>query len=166
MRSLGLAVFFFVACCSRTTAGASDPSAAVFGEIDSHRGNTTALRDLTTSGWISAPNYRGTSDILWSCIVTLVACVYTALHLNIPGRSGKWRRLLQKLKWTVTALLAPEVVLYVASSQFLRARTLARELREEHARSEKIDKEVRSFFRFAFALPYCLPVPCGRSKCP
>ncbi len=137
-----LAAFALLGAAATAAAAPEDPSDVVFNQIDSNQGNLTALRALTTSSWVSAPNYRGTSDILWSCIVTLVACVYTALHLNIPGRSGKWRRLLQKLKWTATALLAPEVVLYVASSQFLRARALSRDLREEHAKSEKSDKEV------------------------
>lgn len=34
--------------------------------------------------FVSAPNVRGTLDILWSCLATIIACTYTVLHLNIP----------------------------------------------------------------------------------
>ncbi len=70
---------------------------------------------------------RGTSDILYSCLLTLFACVYTALHLNVPKRgSGFFSLLLTKLIWSLVALLAPEVVLYYSVGQFIEARRLAK----------------------------------------
>ena len=94
--------------------------------------NTTALKHLIAPPWADAPSYRGTSQILWSSILTLVACVYTALHLNIPrpGATGSWAVLRRKCLWVLTALLAPEIVLYVASMQFLRAWWLQKELKK------------------------------------
>ncbi|KAK3377186.1 hypothetical protein B0T24DRAFT_524400, partial [Lasiosphaeria ovina] len=76
-----------------------------------------------------SPETRGTLAILWSCLVTLVACIYTALHLNIPVVSGTWNRFLQKAKWTVIALFAPELVLYIASDQFFQARRFQRDMK-------------------------------------
>jgi hypothetical protein len=40
------------------------------------------------------------------------------------------RRLLQKTKWVLTALIAPEIVLYCASYQFIEARRLVRVLND------------------------------------
>src|ERR1700736_4279874 len=46
--------------------------------------NLTALSTLTAPSWVYAPDYSGTSNILYSCLPTLVACIYTAIHLNVP----------------------------------------------------------------------------------
>jgi hypothetical protein len=51
---------------------------------------------------VSAPYVRGTLDILWSCLATIIACTYTVLHLNIPkqrddkDRDQGWKR---DMKW-------------------------------------------------------------------
>ncbi|KAK4225957.1 hypothetical protein QBC38DRAFT_420222 [Podospora fimiseda] len=101
--------------------------------LQSHSGNTTALQTIIGPIWADAPSYRGTSQILWSCLLTLIACVYNALHLNIPApdRRGSWHMFKRKLLWIIIALLAPEVVVYTASMQYLRARWLQRQLRKE-----------------------------------
>jgi hypothetical protein len=46
--------------------------------------NLTAFNTVTAPSWVSAPDYRGMSNILYSCLLTLVACIYTAIHLNVP----------------------------------------------------------------------------------
>jgi len=48
-------------------------------------GNQTALHKNTAPAWVSEPQYRGTASILYSCIVTLILCVYSALHPNVPA---------------------------------------------------------------------------------
>lgn len=73
---------------------------------------------------VSAPNVRGTlSGILWPSIATLIACTYSALHLNVPEqRLGQEKESKHDLKWTLLRLqiglqwfcinlLAPEIVL-------------------------------------------------------
>lgn len=101
-------------------------------DISSLAENSTALHTIIAPPWVSSSNFRGSSDILQSCIVTLISCVYTAIHLNVPqhGGSGWWSSMLQKFRWTLAAILAPEIVLYNAVSQFLEARWLQRELRK------------------------------------
>ena len=47
-------------------------------------GNRTTLKTQISPAWISNSEVRGTSDILWSYIVTLIVCVYTTIHLNVP----------------------------------------------------------------------------------
>ena len=60
--------------------------------------------------WQSEPTYRGTWNILSSCLITLGLCLWTALHLNIAQykkeSSQKWR----KVGWLVWGALAPELV--------------------------------------------------------
>jgi len=92
-------------------------------------GNTTTLNRDIAPAWVNSPNVRGTADILWTCLVTLTACVYTALHLNIPpSHRSQWRRLGTKIKWVLVALLGPELVLHTALSQFRDARRLCKAL--------------------------------------
>ena len=94
-------------------------------EISNAAGNVTILKTKVAPAWASAPGVRGTSQILWSCILTLVACVYTALHLNVPPHNeGQWQFLWRKIKWVAIALFAPEIVLYCACAQFWEGRRL------------------------------------------
>ncbi|KAH9215019.1 hypothetical protein DL95DRAFT_299580, partial [Leptodontidium sp. 2 PMI_412] len=61
------------------------------------------------------PATRGTFGVSSTCLITISLCIWTAIHLNIPGQSEKksvqvWR----KVKWLVIGLLAPEIVLFTA----------------------------------------------------
>ncbi|CAJ2507133.1 Uu.00g083190.m01.CDS01 [Anthostomella pinea] len=84
----------------------------VFTLIIHHQNDTAALSPIIAPPWVNDLGFRGTSGILVSCVGTLLACVYTALHLDMP------------------ALVAPEMVLYVAAQQFIEARALVKELNE------------------------------------
>lgn len=101
-----------------------------------HRGNLTALQTILAPSWINSPEIRGTTTILWSCIITLVACIYTALHLNVPGSTRALPLLREKMKWVLIGLIAPEIVFYLAFSQFADAKHLSQKLtamwREKH----------------------------------
>ncbi|KAF7886085.1 hypothetical protein EAF00_010188 [Botryotinia globosa] len=91
--------------------------------------NVTALRTDVAPGWVSEPDGRGTWSLLYSCVGTLVACVYTAIHLNIPPTREKaylgWAR---KAKWVMIALLAPEIVAYTAFEQYYLGRKFLKKL--------------------------------------
>jgi hypothetical protein len=85
----------------------------------------------------------GTMSIIQSCVLTLVACIYTALHLNVPSKKGLWNNLLVKIRWVLLALLAPEIVLYIAAVQFTQAvklRDLLNELRKKKPGSEDVSQ--------------------------
>ncbi|KAI0059748.1 hypothetical protein BV25DRAFT_1785836, partial [Artomyces pyxidatus] len=81
--------------------------------------------------------------IIWSSLVTILACVWTAVHRNIaaPAKRGDSRsrrlvaRVLEVAKIVVVTLLVPEWVLAWAVRQFLNARQIGREL--EAARGEE-----------------------------
>ncbi|KAG9504649.1 hypothetical protein J7337_004624 [Fusarium musae] len=79
--------------------------------------------------WIDSPNIRGTLDILQSCILTLIACVYTALHLDVPVKTAWHYIFLYKLKWVAITLFAPEIALYMAANQLQQAWNLRSKLR-------------------------------------
>jgi len=97
-------------------------------QILQHRDNLTALRTIQAPGFVNSPGFRGTTDILYSCVVTLVACIYTALHLNVPAKSSLGYTLAYKGKWVFIGLIAPELVLYLAILQFAEACSLVKEL--------------------------------------
>lgn len=104
-------------------------------------GNRTTLRSQIATGLTSNANYRGTLDIVWSCVLTLAACIYTALHLNIPPHTSKLSQLWRKVKWAATALVAPEIVLYTAIQQFVEARDLVKQLNEQRFAENHPKKE-------------------------
>ncbi|KAF7984870.1 hypothetical protein HWV62_10847 [Athelia sp. TMB] len=101
---------------------------------------------------------RTLAAIVQSCIVTILACVWFAVHRNIPAprvdhphanvfiKTGLfvWYKILdqrQALTVLVVTLLVPEWVLAWALRQFLLARRLARDL--EEAREEAKEKARR-----------------------
>lgn len=79
--------------------------------------------------------------------MTLTACVYTVLHLNVANVPSKKAGIIErfKLKWVVTALFAPELMLYLALTQFLEARWLKLKLKELQEQSNTSRKDVGFF---------------------
>ena len=69
-------------------------------------------------GWQSSPNRRGTIDIIVNCLFTIVSCIWSAQHFNLPApRDGFWTQLLRKAKWSALATLFPEVLLVQAVAE-------------------------------------------------
>ncbi|KAF4499804.1 hypothetical protein FAGAP_4008 [Fusarium agapanthi] len=92
--------------------------------------NGTDLKSKYTPPWVGSPNIRGTFDILESCIFTLIACVFTALHLDIIPNSTWQRRLLEKIKWVLLTIMVPEISMLAASNQIFCAWSLKSKLRK------------------------------------
>jgi hypothetical protein len=96
-------------------------------------------RENTAPAWVSEPQYRGTASILYSCIITLILCVYLALRPNVPAyRESRLTTYSRAVKWAFKALIAPEVVLLSAYFQYYGAKTLVAKL--EHIRSRRVSK--------------------------
>ncbi|UPK89719.1 hypothetical protein LCI18_000654 [Fusarium solani-melongenae] len=87
--------------------------------------NATKQQNIT---WVDSPNARGTLDILQSCVLTLVACIYTALHLDVPLKTAWHEVFLYKLKWVLITLFAPEISVYMAADQLQQAWSLKKRL--------------------------------------
>ncbi|KAF2824835.1 hypothetical protein CC86DRAFT_47574 [Ophiobolus disseminans] len=80
--------------------------------------------------WRPEPQVRGTFSILSSCLLTMVLCVWTAVHLNIPEYGKLTAQVWRKLGWVMISLLAPELVLLTAYYQYTDAMELGRLMRE------------------------------------
>ncbi|KAK4160307.1 hypothetical protein QBC43DRAFT_293034 [Cladorrhinum sp. PSN259] len=107
-----------------------EPASVIYAQLEKIQHDNKALHDTRAPAWVNAPNMRSTSSILYSCVLTLFACVYTALHLNIPEHSNFSHILLTKIKWVAMALFAPEIVLWLAYDQFSTAKKLSQDLQE------------------------------------
>ncbi|KAK3369656.1 hypothetical protein B0T24DRAFT_533274 [Lasiosphaeria ovina] len=84
------------------------------------------LRVTADTTFRAEPPRRGTASLLIGCLFTLSLCVWTAVHLNVPGRgtSQIWR----KCRWAIAATVAPEIVVYRAFLQWQSAKLLTKEV--------------------------------------
>ncbi|KAK0611334.1 hypothetical protein B0T14DRAFT_530172 [Immersiella caudata] len=90
--------------------------------------------------FVSAPNSRGTLEILWSSLFTIFACTWTIQHPNVPeqrdGQFPGWkgdirwglRHAIESLKLAVATILAPEIVIFVAWCDICAARYVCSKL--------------------------------------
>ncbi|KAF3929955.1 hypothetical protein AA313_de0205665 [Arthrobotrys entomopaga] len=82
-------------------------------------------------GWVQSPNQRGTIDIIWTCLLTILACSWTVLHLNVPSRRDSvYIRLWRKVSGMVAAIFAPEWNTALAYKQWRSARKSVPKMRE------------------------------------
>ena len=81
-----------------------------------------ARNETLTHGWRPEPDGRGTWSILWSCLATMFICTWSALHLPVPKRHGKWYLYFRKIRYTLLALMAPEYFFAFAAENFFKSR--------------------------------------------
>ncbi|TIC93692.1 Neutral alpha-glucosidase C [Colletotrichum higginsianum] len=105
-------------------------------------GDSTALSNISAASWVASPVVRGSIDIIWTCVVTLGACVYTVLHLNVPAKNGRYAGLIDKLRWVVIAILFPEYVLVIAAYQLREAQNLRKELQKHLDNNASTSKQL------------------------
>ena len=75
-----------------------------------------------------ADEQRSLLSIFWSCMATITACTWIAIHPNIPDPNLSMVAVAtQRLRITIYALLAPEVVIMWAMRQWYGARRIERE---------------------------------------
>jgi hypothetical protein len=62
-------------------------------------------------------------NIVWSSLVTLFACIWVAIHPNVPAfADGTKAKLGQRAKLLLTAVIAPEIIIMFAMRQWICAR--------------------------------------------
>jgi hypothetical protein len=62
-------------------------------------------------------------NIIWSSLVTLFACIWVAVHPNVPAfGDGTLEKLRQRAKLLLTAIIAPEIIIMFAMRQWICAR--------------------------------------------
>lgn len=87
----------------------------------------------TSANFVTSPNTRGTMDLLWSSLLTIVACTWTIQHPNVPeqhevlvGRKANFLKAvkdcLNDAKWMIFAIFAPELIIAAATHDFVSAR--------------------------------------------
>lgn len=108
-------------CFSWRVCAKSQNSSEIEQLIYDNRHNDTALSTIPVTGWVMSPTVRGTLDIVLTSVVTLLACIWSVLHLNIPANTGRYSAFLSKLPWVFIALLFPDTVIAVAVGEFLEA---------------------------------------------
>ncbi|TFK68038.1 hypothetical protein BDN72DRAFT_731823, partial [Pluteus cervinus] len=66
--------------------------------------------------------------VVQSCLLTTAACVYRAIHPNIPNpHASRWELLKDRIIVSFYMLVFPEFVIYWAMEQWLGARSVAKE---------------------------------------
>ena len=99
--------------------------------LDIVSGGTTP-NNLVLPTYVSPPNQRTVSGILWNCFVTISLCTWTSVHPNIPGPGEKgWKVTCQRIELMLWALLAPELILLWGLRQFAGAANLRRKVQGE-----------------------------------
>ncbi|KAL2817296.1 hypothetical protein BDW59DRAFT_133976 [Aspergillus cavernicola] len=102
--------------------------------------DTSVNQDIDRVGWVSAPNVRGTSDILWSCFAVFLVCTWKCIHLNIPSQQESeagwhtiggwlpywptrlcWKVFLRKAMWMCIIATAPEFGIAMAVNEFYQS---------------------------------------------
>ena len=116
--------------------------------------NVQARSEQLVHGWAPEPSGRGTWSILWSCLATIFICTWSALHLAVPRKHGRFYLFFRKLGWMLIAATAPEIVLYNAADNFFEARDLMR-----HLRNQGHGKWTLTHTQFAFAKGFWTRTP-------
>lgn len=102
-----------------------------------HKFTLSAMPNSTdlVHGWVSANCGRGTIDILWSCLVTTIFCVWTAIHLPVPHYELHWplsmrkKIVRSKIVPAMISIIAPEILTYTAIVELLSARKTTQTLK-------------------------------------
>ena len=77
--------------------------------------------------WVEGPKQRNTFGILSFCFSTMIICIWSTLHFDIPiTRHSRPYRSLLRVSWMLPALLAPEALLFAAIHQRIDAGSVAK----------------------------------------
>lgn len=108
------ATMIFIMLCNLAAA-----TALPLSSIDEH----AAASECTCN---DADHGRTMWNIVWSCVVTIFACTWVAIHPNIPKpQSPTWAVMMERGAITVLALLMPEFILVWAIRQWYAAADIA-----------------------------------------
>lgn len=139
--AIALAIAVFPSICLASFINGADQSIPFDNKI--------ALSTEMVTAWVSSSDRKGTGDILHSCTLTILLCIFTVLHLNIPTHKDKaWKQYLRKVRWIFVALIAPEIVMYTAFTRFQQIGTLCsvlKSLTPEEIDSRQVGEQSRIF---------------------
>lgn len=79
----------------------------------------------------STHDERALSEVIKSCVLTIITCVYRSMHPNVPPQDcTRWEYVRSRLRIALFALIAPELILTWAMRQWLGARSISRRINE------------------------------------
>lgn len=119
---------------------------------------TNCSSPTTSNSYVTSPQTRGTLDILWSCLFTVIACTWTIQHLNVPEqRKGqdhgiisniKWelKHIFTSTKWMLATVLAPEMLLAKNTGDLSDVKRDIKELQELAAQDDVTWTTTHSLF--------------------
>ncbi|THX54340.1 hypothetical protein D6D06_05561 [Aureobasidium pullulans] len=116
------------------------------------------LASNQTAAWHPEPRERGTFSILSSCVTTLVLCVWTAVHLNIPKTGKEHLQKYRKAGWLVLGLLAPELVAWNAWEQYRKASRITQKVCQTYPRTPTSTWYRRAWQYLTQALSFRIPL--------
>ncbi|TEB27261.1 hypothetical protein FA13DRAFT_1580503, partial [Coprinellus micaceus] len=62
---------------------------------------------------------RSTTDILWTCLLTIFACTWISVHPNVVGYQSTWRQIFRaRVELMLWAVFAPELIVVFAFRQW------------------------------------------------
>lgn len=77
----------------------------------------------TFVGWVASSKDRGTIDLLWSCCITILLCIWVCTYPNVPSQNDRWYHpLVDKVNMAMICLLGPDIVCGIATGQLASAR--------------------------------------------
>ena len=83
--------------------------------------------------WMGEPKQRGTFGIISLCFSTLIICIWSTLHFSVPAkRYTTTHRFFVQVFWMFIALLAPELLLYLAINERIMAGVLLKKVLKFH----------------------------------
>ncbi|KAG2051791.1 hypothetical protein BDR06DRAFT_573822 [Suillus hirtellus] len=129
---------------------------------------TINATNITTSDNVEAPSFttRTLGTIIFSSVLTLFACIYSAIHPNIssPKESGHHYIIWRQLSMTIMALIAPELIVAWAMRQWFSAHQVTRQfersgypnliIRPDSEDSVEVPATGNCFTRFLLRLPF------------
>lgn len=79
--------------------------------------------NATLVGWLPSDDNRGTIDIMWSCCVTIILCVWVLTYPNVPSQNDKWyHSFIDKFNLAMICFVGPDIICAFALSQLASAR--------------------------------------------
>lgn len=86
-------------------------------------GRSSEKMAVAVLGWQPSPQLRGTWQIIWNCIQTILLCAWVSVCPNAPSPvDGKWDLITDKFFFILLTLLGPDLVFMLAFGQWRNAR--------------------------------------------
>ena len=108
--------------------------------------NNTTIPINPSHKWVGEPKERGTFGIISLCFSTLIICIWSTLHFNVPTRRYTvTSRFFVQVSWMFIALLAPEVLLFLAINERIGAGMLLKKVLRFHPHLAKPGMFTRTY---------------------